>query len=170
VTSLRGIVADLAAHGSGDILVPNLRDVSLTAEVRHRGAEAVADARRLSQRYNRSLERALADFAAGPGIGVVNGGAHQSGPGRCGLYQRHGALRPSAHVRGYLFRDNVHPTKDAHRRLAEAALVVISQTERPGAKALGRTACGLGQNPRSHRDRHYRVILEPLDDRRMARL
>src|SRR5215211_2904907 len=61
--SLRSIVADLLAHGTTDLLIPNLPDVSITPEVRARGSRAVVDAARLSQLFNEAAERALYQVA-----------------------------------------------------------------------------------------------------------
>jgi phospholipase/lecithinase/hemolysin len=114
-------------------LVPNLPDIGITPEIRARGPQAVAAARGLTEAFNSAADRrlsalmmsrsgalriyrldvyALAERVVGDpaGFGFVEIAKPCSGSSRC---------------EGYLFWDRVHPTAQAHRRLAEAALSAV---------------------------------------------
>ena len=131
-TSLRSILADLVAHGATDVLVPNLPDVGMTPAVRARGDRAVAEAAVLTDRFNAALERVLTAFAAEPRLRLyrldVRSMAERvrQDPGASGFVD---IASPCSRLRrcdGYLFWDDVHPTAEAHARLAEAAFAALS--------------------------------------------
>jgi phospholipase/lecithinase/hemolysin len=132
IASLRSIVADLVAKRGGDILVPTLPDVGLTPAIRSHGSETAAEARKLSEHFNRGIDRVLAE-PAGAAIRIHRldvwdmAERTRAVPSASGFKN---ITQPCAHLRtceGYLFWDNVHPTTAAHRRLAEAALAVLTQ-------------------------------------------
>jgi outer membrane lipase/esterase len=132
VSALRSIVADLVAHGATDFLIPNLPDIGITPEVRARGSRAVAEARTLSSRFNAALEGALAEIAANSAVRLyrldVWSMAERAGadPAAFGFVEISKPCSTSGRCEGYLFWDHVHPTTQAHRRLAEAALEAVS--------------------------------------------
>jgi outer membrane lipase/esterase len=132
VESLKSIVADLVGHGATDILVPNLPDVGITPAIRARGDQAVAEAARLTDRFNAETDRALATFAAVPGLRLY----------RLDVWSMAEQVRANPMVfefidittpciglsrcEGFLFWDPVHPTTTAHNRLAEAAYRLVN--------------------------------------------
>jgi len=131
--SLQGIVADLIAHGASDLLVPNLPDVGITPEVRAKGSKAVEEALRLTEHLNLAIERSLATLR--PSVTRyrvyrldVEAMARQalSDPGSFGLTDTSTPCRESGRCRNHLFWDEIHPTTDAHARLAQAALDTIA--------------------------------------------
>jgi phospholipase/lecithinase/hemolysin len=131
--SLQGIVADLIAHGASDLLVPNLPDVGITPEVRAKGSKAVEEARRLTKHLNLAIERRLKTLRPSATsyriyrLDVATMAKQAlSDPGSFGLTDISTPCRGSAHCRNHLFWDEIHPTTDAHARLAEAALATIS--------------------------------------------
>ena len=131
--SLQGIVADLIAHGASDLLVPNVPDVGITPEIRAKGSKAVEEARRLTEHLNLAIESKLKtlhpsatryriyrlDVAAMARQALYD-------PGSFGLTDISTPCRESGHCRNHLFWDEIHPTTDAHARLAEAALDTIA--------------------------------------------
>jgi phospholipase/lecithinase/hemolysin len=132
IASLRSIVSDLAEQGATDILVPNLPDIGITPEVRAHGPAAVDEARRLTERFNVALDGALAGFA-----GISNLRLHRldvremaervrADPATFGFADITTACPTRNTCKGYLFWDGVHPTTQAHGRLAQAAFHVLS--------------------------------------------
>jgi phospholipase/lecithinase/hemolysin len=132
VSALRSMVADLIAHGATDILVPNLPDVGITPEVQARGSRAVTEARTLSSRFNAALEGALAEAAANSGVRLYRldvwsmAERARADPAAFGFVEIAKPCNMSGQCEGYLFWDHVHPTTQAHQRLAEAALQAVS--------------------------------------------
>lgn len=131
--SLKSVLADLIAHGASDLLVPNIPDVGITPEVRANGSKAVEEARRLTDHFNRAVERHLVDLASSAsGIRLyrfdVAAMAEQArkNPGSFGFIDIGTPCRGSARCGEYVFWDEIHPTTAAHARLAEAALVALS--------------------------------------------
>jgi phospholipase/lecithinase/hemolysin len=138
VNSLRSIVADLAEHGATDLLLPNLPDIGMTPEIRARGSKAMADARRLSDSFNDQVDRALSELARSWSRAVnlyrldVRTLAERArkDPAAFGFVD---VTTPCSGLSGwlfgcagYLFWDGVHPTTQAHGRLADAARQVVS--------------------------------------------
>ena len=132
VASLRSIVADLARQGAADILVPNLPAIGITPVVRAQGSRAVEAANNLSARFNTALNQALSGFAGQNGLRLYRLDVWQmaervrADPATMGFAN---IITPCDRRRscdGYLFWDNVHPTTQAHQRLAEAAAQVLS--------------------------------------------
>jgi outer membrane lipase/esterase len=132
--SLQGIVADLIAHGASDLLVPNLPDVGITPEVRAKGVKAVEEARQLTEHLNLAVERRLKTLRSSTtryriyrlDVAAM---ARQalSDPESFGLTDTSTPCRESGRCRNHLFWDQIHPTTDAHARLAEAALDTIAR-------------------------------------------
>jgi phospholipase/lecithinase/hemolysin len=132
VLALQGMVADLIAHGATDILVPNLPDVGITPEVQAQGSRAVAEGRTLASRFNAALEGALAEAAANSGVRLYRldvwsmAERARGDPAAFGFVEIAKPCNPSGRCEGYLFWDHVHPTTQAHQRLADAALQAVS--------------------------------------------
>lgn len=127
--ALKEVLTDLMAYGGSDFLVPNIPDVSITPEVRAHGSEAIEKARRLTDHFNRAVERGFTDLASSPGdIGLyrldVAAMADQArrDPASFGFTNISTPCRGFARCAEYVFWDNIHPTTAAHARLAEAAL------------------------------------------------
>ncbi|WP_150117777.1 SGNH/GDSL hydrolase family protein [Microvirga vignae] len=131
VASLRSIVADLARRGATDILVPNLPAIGITPAVRAQGRQAVEAANKLAERFNRALDQELSGFAGHTGLRLYRldvwqlaerVSADPAAAGFVDITTPCGQRRP---CEGYLFWDDIHPTTQAHRRLAEAAAQVL---------------------------------------------
>ena len=136
VESLKSIVRDLVRHGATDILVPNLPDVGITPAVRARGSRVIAEARKLTQEFNAGVDAALAEAAGNPAVQFYRLDVYAMAEGVRNEPSAHGftvidvpCMSRSSCI-GYLFWDDVHPTKQAHERLGEAAFAII--TRRPG--------------------------------------
>jgi phospholipase/lecithinase/hemolysin len=131
VASLRSIVADLAGQGATDILVPNLPAVGMTPAVRSQGPQAVEAANRLAARFNDALDQALSDYTTRPGLRLYRldvwrlAERVRADPAAAGLSDITTPCAQQKPCDGHLFWDSVHPTTQAHRRLAEAALQVL---------------------------------------------
>jgi outer membrane lipase/esterase len=131
LASLRSIVADLARQGATDILVPNLPAIGITPAVQRQGSEAVETASSLSAHFNRALDQALSGFAGQNGLRLYRLDVWQmaervrADPATMGFANITTACDQRRSCDGYLFWDEVHPTTQAHRRLAEAAAQVL---------------------------------------------
>ena len=113
--------------------MPNLPDVGITPEVRAKGNKAVEEARRLTENLNLAVERGLKTFrplASKYRIYRLDVAAMARqallDPGSFGLTDISTPCREAGRCRNHLFWDEIHPTTDAHARLAEAALDTIS--------------------------------------------
>jgi phospholipase/lecithinase/hemolysin len=133
VASLRSIVADLVGHGASDLLVPNLPDVGMTPKIRARGTAAVAHAGWLTQQFNGAADRALSELAGSFGtmrlyrLDVRAMAARAwTNPAAFGFVDIMNPCSRLPGCEGYLFWDGVHPTTQAHGRLADAALEAMS--------------------------------------------
>jgi phospholipase/lecithinase/hemolysin len=128
VASFRSIIGDLVQHGAKDIIVPNLPDVSITPEVRSHGANIVKQAGMLTAMFNEGIDHALAEIGAGKEVRLyrldVRGMAERAraDPAEFGLRDTSTPCQELPSCDGFLFWDRVHPTTEAHARLAEAAL------------------------------------------------
>ncbi|MFC4174901.1 SGNH/GDSL hydrolase family protein [Microvirga sp. GCM10011540] len=131
VASLRSIVADLAGEGATDILVPNLPAVGITPAVRAHGRQAVEAANTLAAHFNSALDRALSEFAGRAGLRLHRLDVWQmaervvSDPAAAGFTDIAAPCVQNRRCEGHLFWDGIHPTTQAHRRLAEAAIRVL---------------------------------------------
>jgi phospholipase/lecithinase/hemolysin len=131
--SLKGVLADLIARGASDLLVPNLPDVGITPEVHAHGSKALEEARRLTQHFNRAVERGLDDLVSSSrtvrlyrlDVAAMAERARKD-PASFGFTNITSPCRGSAQCGKYLFWDDIHPTTAAHMRLAEAALGALS--------------------------------------------
>jgi phospholipase/lecithinase/hemolysin len=132
VQSLQSIVADLAARGAVDILVPNLPDVGMIPAVRSQGGRAVEEAGRLARQFNRALNQALASLGGTLGLRLHRldveqlASQVQQDPGAFGFRDITHPCSGRSSCQGHLFWDDVHPTTEAHQRLASAAFQVLS--------------------------------------------
>jgi phospholipase/lecithinase/hemolysin len=132
--SLRGLIADLIEHGASDVLVPSLPDVGITPEVRAHSSKAVEEARTLTQHFNKAVEKDLADVEKSSTRGFTlyrldveaMGERVRRDPASFGFTDISRPCRGAAKCGKYLFWDEIHPTTDAHARLAEAALRAVS--------------------------------------------
>jgi phospholipase/lecithinase/hemolysin len=133
VASLRSIVADLAKQGATDILVPNLPGIGITPAVRAQGSQAVASANQLAERFNSALDQALSGFAGPAGLRLHRLDVRhlaervQVDPAAAGFVDITNPCSQRQSCEGYLFWDSVHPTTQAHRRLADAAAQVLDR-------------------------------------------
>jgi outer membrane lipase/esterase len=132
VTALQGIVGDLAARGARDILVPNLPDVGITPAIRGQGRRAVEDAAQLTNRFNTRVAAILDTRTRDPSSRVHRLDVHalgervRSAPASLGFTNIATPCNRSSGCEGYLFWDGVHPTTQAHQRLAEAAIQILA--------------------------------------------
>jgi len=133
VASLAGIVADLIERGATDILVPNLPDIGITPEVRAHGPQAVENASKLTGRFNATLDRALARFAGIPSLRLYRLDVEaiaervRGNPAALGFVDITTSCNTISSCDGYLFWDGVHPTTQAHDKLAGAAFQTLSE-------------------------------------------
>jgi phospholipase/lecithinase/hemolysin len=140
--ALRATIDDLAAAGARHFLVPNLPDIGLAPMVRAMGAACAAEARRLALAFNGALERELRRVEQKHGITVqrldVFALAEQvmADPQAAGFTD---VSTPCGRgpCEGALFWDYLHPTANAHARLAEAALAAVGAAP-PWSPADGR--------------------------------
>lgn len=125
--SLRSIVADLARQGATDILVPNLPGLGITPAVRAYGSLAVEAADVLARSFNDALDRDFSGLAGADGWRLYRLDVWQmaervrADPGASGFVDIATPCSPHRRCEGYLFWDGIHPTTEAHRRLADAA-------------------------------------------------
>jgi len=132
VASLRSIVADLARQGATDILVPNLPAIGITPAVRAQGRQAVEAANKAAARFNSALDQALSDFTGHNGLRLYRLDVWQlaerlsADPAAAGFVDITTPCGQHRSCEGHLFWDDVHPTTQAHRRLAEAAAQVLA--------------------------------------------
>jgi cholinesterase len=134
--SLKNVLADLIAHGASDLLVPNLPDVSVTPEVQAHGRKAIDEGRRLSLDFNKAVEHSLNDLIHSStsfrlyclDVAAMAERARKD-PASYGFTNISTPCRASARCEKYLFWDEIHPTTEAHARLAEAALRALSQDQ-----------------------------------------
>jgi outer membrane lipase/esterase len=131
LASLRGILRDLVERGARDILVPNLPDVGLTPAVRAYGEQAVERAGRLTERFNAGIDRMAAELAPVPGLRLYRldvramADRARDEPGAYGFVDFATPCGELEDCEGHVFWDPVHPTTQAHGRLAEAAYRLV---------------------------------------------
>lgn len=131
IASARSIVADLARRGATDILVPNLPAIGITPAVRAQGQTAVEAANRLAEQFNRGLDQALSEFAGQTSLRLYRLDVWRlaervsADPAAGGFADMTTPCHQHRRCEGHLFWDSVHPTTQAHRRLAEAAVQVL---------------------------------------------
>ena len=102
--------------------------------MRARGDGAVEEAGRLTDQFNAAVERAISDIGAvfSPEIMLhrldVHGIAERAreDPASFGFKDLTTPCSRLPRCEGYLFWDHIHPTTQAHSRLAEAALRAVS--------------------------------------------
>ena len=132
--ALKSILDDLAEHGATDILVPTLPDVGMTPAMRSRGARAAAEARALTDRFNAAVDRAVQDVDGRHTVRFHRLDVHamaeraRHDPSAFGFVDVASPCQALTSCEGYLFWDDVHPTAPAHRRLAEAAFELVSNS------------------------------------------
>jgi phospholipase/lecithinase/hemolysin len=142
--ALPGIVTDLIAHGATDLLVPNLPDIGITPAIQEFGPAALAQARALSERFNAAVKAVWRDAeATRPGAVRLYrldvyalAESVRRDPQASGFVEIRKPCPGPERCEGYLFWDDVHPTTQAHERLAEAALRVLRGGfhDRPGLR------------------------------------
>ena len=132
VASLKSILEDIGRQGATDILVPNLPDIGMTPAVRRQGNWAVAEAGRLTTRFNGALDRVLTELAGKANLRIhrldvwAMGERARADPSAFGFVDVATPCERLSTCEGHLFWDDVHPTTHAHRRLAEAAFHAVS--------------------------------------------
>jgi phospholipase/lecithinase/hemolysin len=134
--SLKTILSDLIRHGASDLLVPNIPNVSITPEVRAKGSDAVDEAGRLTDHFNRAVEGHLTYLASSvPGLRLYRfdvaamAERARKDPLSFGFTDISTPCREAARCGDYVFWDEIHPTTAAHARLAEAAAAAISSQQ-----------------------------------------
>jgi outer membrane lipase/esterase len=123
-------VDDLAAAGARHILVPNLPDIGYAPMVRALGPTCASEARRRTRVFNAALDKRLTRVERKRSITLerldVFSLADQvmRDPQAAGFGN---VTQPciNGSCEGALFWDRVHPTSEAHQRLAAAALEAI---------------------------------------------
>jgi phospholipase/lecithinase/hemolysin len=133
VASLRSIVADLASQGATDILVPNLPSIGITPAVRAQGSEAVEAANKLAEHFNEALDQTLSEFAGRSDLRLYRLDVWHladrllTNPTAAGFVDITTPCSQYRPCEGHLFWDSVHPTTQAHQRLADAAARILTQ-------------------------------------------
>jgi outer membrane lipase/esterase len=129
-------VAALAAAGARALLVPNLPDIGMTPALRLAGPAAAAEARRVSEAYDRALAGALDRVEADHAVPILRldvGALAErvlADPDAAGFRNVSEPCQGRPSCEGYLFWDMIHPTAQAHARLAAAAMEVIGPAGR----------------------------------------
>jgi cholinesterase len=125
-------VAALAAAGARTVLVPNLPDIGMTPALRSVGPAAAAEARRRSLAYDDALARALDRAEARhPRTAILRLDVRAlaervlADPGAAGFRNLTEPCQGLPSCEGALFWDPIHPTTQAHARLAAAALELL---------------------------------------------
>ena len=132
--ALKSILGDLAEYGATDILVPTIPDVGMTPAMRSRGAPAAAEARAVTDRFNAAVDDGLREVSSRYAVRFhrldVYAMAERArrDPGAFGFVDVTNPCQGLASCEGYLFWDDVHPTAPAHRRLADAAFELVSNS------------------------------------------
>lgn len=131
-SALADMLTALAERGATDILVPNLPDVGMTPAARGRPTAALAHAAGLTRRFNARLDTMLTEIEGRFPVRLhrldVYAMAERArrDPSSFGFAN---VTTPCAYLpscEGHLFWDGVHPTAQAHARLAEAAAQLFS--------------------------------------------
>ena len=131
VASLKSLLEDLLQQGATDILVPNLPDVGMTPAIQRQAPRAVAEAGRLTTRFNGALERVLTDVTEKPEVRFHRldvwalGERARADPTAFGFADVVTPCERLPSCQGFLFWDDVHPTAQAHSRLTEAAFRAV---------------------------------------------
>ena len=124
-------MADLASQGATNILMPNLPGIGITPAVRAHGSQAIEAADRLAQHFNSALDQVLTAFVGPDGLQLYRLDVWQmaervrADPAAVGFIDISTPCGERRNCEGYLFWDDVHPTTQAHRRLAEVAAQVL---------------------------------------------
>jgi outer membrane lipase/esterase len=135
VASLTSIVADLAGERASDILVPNLPGLGITPAVRAHGREAMQVGDTIAEHFNDAVDQALSAFEGSHSprlhrLDVWNLAKQvRADPTAAGFVDVWSPCGGRGDCEGYLFWDDVHPTTQAHQRLAEAAIRVLSPSQ-----------------------------------------
>jgi phospholipase/lecithinase/hemolysin len=133
----------IALYGSGarNFLVANAPNIGLTPAMRALGPQAQGAALQLSVLYNQGLDQAMDGLSALPGIRINRLDIFAiltdlvADPASAGLSNSTDACITPGVVAGaicdrpqdYLFWDGIHPTRAAHRQIAEAALANLTE-------------------------------------------
>ncbi|MFL5334353.1 MAG: SGNH/GDSL hydrolase family protein [Geminicoccaceae bacterium] len=121
----------LAAAGARTLLVPNLPDVGMTPALQAFGSAAAAAARRWTYAYDDALALELDRVAAQHRVAILRLDVRTlaermlADPGAAGFSNLTEPCQGRPSCKGALFWDLVHPTAQAHARLAAAALEAI---------------------------------------------
>jgi outer membrane lipase/esterase len=132
VAALHSIVADLVARGATDLLVPNLPDLGMAPAVRAYGRPAMMEAERWTTQFNAAADRVLQDVQSDRPFNLIRLDIHAMGeramadPAAFGFTDVMRPCRDLPSCAGFLFWDPVHPTAQAHERLADAAARAVS--------------------------------------------
>jgi phospholipase/lecithinase/hemolysin len=131
VAALEAMLADLAAAGATDVLVPNLPDIAMIPAARDGGSVVRERASRLTERFNAGLAAVLDRVERDHALRIhrldVRAMAERAraDPAAFGFADVTTPCLGLASCEGYLFWDGVHPTAEAHARLAESAAALL---------------------------------------------
>jgi outer membrane lipase/esterase len=129
-------VDTLVTAGARAVLVPNLPDIAMTPAVRLAGARAAAMARRISAAYDQTLTAALDRLEADHVVPILRLDVRAlaervlADPAAAGFRNVSEPCQGRPSCDGYVFWDMIHPTAQAHARLAAAALEVVAAARR----------------------------------------
>ncbi len=133
--AIAATAGDLATAGATAILVPNLPDLGAAPIVRLQGADCARRARQMTRVFNAALEQQLRRVERRSGVRIVRVDAYAmaeeilANPGRAGFTDVRTPCQPGS-CDGFLFWDQLHPTTQAHARMAAVALQAL---DGPGA-------------------------------------
>lgn len=131
LSALEAVLVELAAHGARDFLVPNLPDITMIPAARGQSQFALDRARRLTERFNDGLAAILDRLEARYPVRMYRLDIHsmaeraRRNPASFGFDDVSAPCRSLPSCDGYLFWDDVHPTAEAHSRMAEAAAALL---------------------------------------------
>lgn len=134
--AIAATAGDLAEAGATSILVPNLPDLGAAPIVRLQGGTCARRARQMTRVFNAALEQQLRRVERRPGVRIVRVDAYAmaeeilANPASAGFTDVRTPCQPGL-CDGFLFWDQLHPTAQAHARMASLALRALDV---PGAK------------------------------------
>ena len=100
--------------------------------MRAHGQPALEEARKLTDSFNKVVEDSLTELASHYGVRFYRLDVHsmaervRENPNAFGFLDIAAPCKALPNCEGYLFWDEVHPTTQAHARLAVAALEIVT--------------------------------------------
>jgi outer membrane lipase/esterase len=130
-TAVGEAVATLVDAGARTLLVPNLPDIGMTPALRMAGAMVAAEGRQISQVYREALARSLDRVEGRSSVAILRLDVHAlaervlADPEAAGFSNVTDPCQGTRACDGYVFWDWIHPTAQAHARLATSALGLL---------------------------------------------